>query len=373
VTTVTDPRTPTLRQAVTAKRVAAVALVLTVAVVTVAASAVGGLFGSGAARPPAAAHRAAAPPGGAATGTTRCTKLAAPRGLDSWSGSLRRPYRSVQQLVDSLAPGDTGCLRRGVYVHDEVTVRVPGVRLTSYRGERARLVGRLRVMADRVVVEGLVLDGRNARTLPSPTINGDAVVFRGNDMSSPGDRSCFLLGSEGEVRQPLLTRNRIHDCGNPATLSGHGIYMQQVDGARIVGNLIYDNGDRGIKVGPDAHHSTIRGNVIDGNPIGLNFSGDGHHASSHNVVERNVIANSTRWWNVQSYWPRHVVGHGNDVRSNCVYAGHRKPPYQRHGGLSAERGFTAHDNLVAEPRYVDRKGENFALRSDSPCRAVFRP
>jgi hypothetical protein len=353
--------------------VAPVVLVLTVAVVTIAVSAAAGLFRSGAGEPPTATWPAAAPPGGAAAGTTRCTKLAGPRGLDSWPGSLERPYRSVQRLVDSLAPGDTGCLREGVYLQDEVTLRVPGARLTSYRGERARLAGRLRVTADRVVVDGLVLDGRNDRKLPSPTVNADAVVFRGNDVTSRGGGGCFILGSEGEVRQPLLERNRVHDCGEPARLYGHGIYMQQVDGARIVDNAIYDNPDRGIKVGPDAQHSIIRRNVIDGNPIGLNFSGDGRHASSHNLVERNVIANSTRWWNVQSYWPRNVVGHGNEVRSNCVYAGNRQPPYNRHGGVRIERGFNAHDNVVAAPHYVDREGENFALRPGSACRAVVRP
>jgi parallel beta-helix repeat protein len=52
--------------------------------------------------------------------------------------------------------------------------------------------------------------------------------------------------------RPRIERNRIHDCGKPATLSGHGIYMQNVDDAEIVGNTIYDNADRGIKVGPDS-------------------------------------------------------------------------------------------------------------------------
>jgi hypothetical protein len=75
----------------------------------------------------------------------------------------------------------------------------------------------------------------------------------------------------------------------------------------------------------------IRGNVIDGNPIGLNFSGVGTSASSDNLVEHNVIANSTRWWNVQSYWPG-PVGSGNLVRRNCVYGGNPNPYYNQNGG-----------------------------------------
>lgn len=363
-------RSLTLRHAVTPKRVAPLAIVLTVAVVTIAVSAAAGLFGSGAGEPRATAAPAAALPGGAATGTTRCTKLAAPRGADSWPGSRQRPYRSVQRLVDSLAPGDTGCLRGGVYAQDEVTVRVRGVRLTSYRGERARLVGRLRVTVDRVVVDGLVLDGRNSRSLPSPTINGDAVAFRGNDVFSPGDGMCFILGSTRPIEAPLIVRNRIHDCGE--RLTQHGIYMQAVERARIFDNMIYDNADRGIKVGPDAQHSVIRGNVIDGNRIGLNFSGSRNEASSFNVVERNVIAYSTRWWNVQTYWRGERVGKGNNVRFNCLHGANPNPFYNRDGGIAARRGFTAHENLVAEPAYVDRGGEDFRLRPGSPCRRVIR-
>jgi hypothetical protein len=361
-------RVTALRPAVTSKRVVAVACVLTVAVAAIAVAAGAGLDDSRPGEPPAAAGPAPAPPGGRAVGTTRCTKLAGPRGRDSWAGSRRRPYRSVQRLLDALAPGETGCLRGGVYSEDEMTLRVPRARLTSYRGERARLTGRLRVTADRVVVDGLMLDGRNPRRLPSPTVNADAVVFRGNDVSSPGDGMCFILGSTRPIERPLIARNRIHDCGE--RLTQHGIYMQSVEGARILENVIYDNADRGIKIGPDAQHSVIRGNVIDGNRIGMNFSGARNQASSFNVVEHNVIANSTRWWNVQTYWPGERVGDGNVVRFNCLHGANANPFYNRDGGIAEARGFTAHDNVIAEPAYVDRAAKDFRLRAESRCRRV---
>jgi nitrous oxidase accessory protein NosD len=303
---------------------------------------------------------------------TRCAGFAGPGGSDSSPGTLARPYRTVQKLVDALSPGQTGCLRRGRYREGEVTIGRPGIRLTSYRGKRAILIGRLRVNAGRVKVDGLRLDGRNPRNLPSPTINADDVVFRDNNVSSRGTSSCFVLGGTTQVRHPVILGNRIHDCGVTSIDYDHGIYMTDVDGARIIGNTIYGNGSRGIKVGPDSQGALIRGNVIDGNPIGLTFSGDEESTSSHNVVAHNVIANSTRWWNVQTYWPGEQ-GTGNLVRRNCLHGGNSDPYYNKRGGVSEEHGFTSEGNLIAAPSFIDRAAKDFRLPGDSPCRQVYRP
>jgi nitrous oxidase accessory protein NosD len=294
-----------------------------------------------------------------AAGKAGCTKVAGPN-------------ETAQGLVDALAPGETGCLRAGIYKEEELTLATPDIRLTSYPSERATLAGRVRVTADGVTVNRLRLDGRNLHDLPSPTINADEVSFRRNDVSNPGSASCFILGSITEVRHTVIARNRIHGCGKPGSLLDHGIYMQDVDGARIVRNTIYDNASRGIKIGPDSQRALIQGNVIDGNPIGLNFSGNDTSASSGNVVTGNVIANSTRWWNVQSYWPG-PVGRGNIVRRNCVHGGNPDSDYNEDGGISDDSGFTATQNLIAAPDYVHRSAKDFRLRSMSRCRAVYGP
>jgi Periplasmic copper-binding protein (NosD) len=169
----------------------------------------------------------------------------------------------------------------------------------------------------------------------------------------------------------VIVGNRIHDCGVAGSDLDHGIYMSHVDRARIVRNTIYDNASRGIKVGPNSQGGLIRGNVIDGNPIGLTFSGDEDSTSSHNVVAGNVIANSSRWWNVQTYWPGEQ-GTGNVLRRNCLHGGNSDPHYNERGGVSEERGFTSAENLIAAPNYVNRGAKDFRLRSDSPCRRVYR-
>jgi hypothetical protein len=276
----------------------------------------------------------------------------------------------VQSLVNGLAPGETGCLRGGIYRTNELTLSTPGIRLSSFPGERATLAGRIRVTAGRVTVERLTLDGRNARDLPSPTINADDVVFRRDDVSSSGSSICFILGSLKEVHHPVIKRNRIHDCGRPGGIPDHGIYMQDVTGARVIRNTIYDNAERGIKIGPDSQGALIRGNVIDQNPIGLNFSGDESHASSGNVVTRNVISNSTGFWNVQSFWPG-PVGTRNLVSHNCVHPANPDSHYDENGGISHDPGFSAVGNVIAAPLFVNRGAKNFRLRRNSPCRSVF--
>src|SRR5215217_6229102 len=92
---------------------------------------------------------------------------------------------AAQELVDSLWPGQTGCLRAGLY-EGNVKVSRPGITLTRYAGGKATVKGRVWIAAgaDNVTVEGLYLDGTNPKLLPSPTINADGTTFRRNDVTN---------------------------------------------------------------------------------------------------------------------------------------------------------------------------------------------
>src|SRR2546423_845837 len=199
-----------------------------------------------------------------------CTRVAAPGGSDSAAGPAAAPFATARGLVDSLGAGDVGCLRQGPYKED-VTVNHGGsgdgsrVVIRSYSGERPKLSGRLYVpdRANYVTVEQLDLDGHDSPpcssksgcTLPSPTVNGDHVVFQDDDVTNRHNGICFNLGAAGYGRAVDVTiqRNRIHDCGVlPANNHEHGIYLAYADGTQILGNVIYDNADRGIQLYPDA-------------------------------------------------------------------------------------------------------------------------
>ena len=297
--------------------------------------------------------------GQTARGSDRCDRVASPRGSDAARGSARKPLHTAQRLVDSLRPGQTGCLRRGVYrAEEQIRIATPGVTLTSYPGRRATLVGRLFITneAPGATISRLKLNGRNDEGLPSPTVNGDDVTLRRNDITNYHSGICISVGSDdgfGRASHTLITRNEIHDCGSlPATNFDHGIYVAAADDTVIKGNLIRDNADRGVQLYPDAQGTLVVGNLIKGNGEGLIFGGDGESASSDNVVKRNVIINSRIRHNVEFSWAG-PIGTGNVLRGNCVGGG---PEDHGMGGIFAGPGFTARKNRLF------RRGSSCARR-----------
>jgi Right handed beta helix region len=279
---------------------------------------------------------------------------------------------AAQELVNSLSPGETGCLRAGLY-EGNVKVSTPNITLTRYASDKAIVKGRLWVAegADNVTVEGLYLDGTNPGTLPSPSINADGVTFRRNDVTNYNHSICFSLGHQdwGRADNTRIELNRIHNCGRlPATNHDHGIYVTTATNTLIRGNWIYDNADRGIQLYPDAQNTTITGNVIDGNGQGIIFSGEGGIASNGNLVEGNVIANSKLRNNVESWYPPgNPVGRNNIVRGNCVKGGAYD---DGNGGIGDQRGFKVVEAVRTRPSYANRSTRDFRLAAGNPCRDV---
>ena len=303
---------------------------------------------------------------------TSCDKVAAPSGSDSAAGSVAAPYRTAGRLVASLQPGQTGCLRAGTY-EQNLTIERGGsagapITLSSYPGERATVRGRFRVKdsANFVTVEDLDLDGRQTNdTLPSPSVYGNDVVFRDNDVTNYQTGICFLIGSNdyGRAERVTIEQNRIHNCGVlPAENHHHGIYIEAADNTRVVGNWIYDNSDRGVQMYPDSQGAYIANNVIDGNGQGVSYA----RQSANNVVEHNVISNSVLRWNIEDW---ELSGGGNVARLNCVWTT-RTGSYARQGGVMVNPDFTATQNLTADPQFVNRTAKDFRLAAGSPCAAL---
>jgi parallel beta-helix repeat protein len=222
------------------------------------------------------------------------------------------------------------------------------------------------------VFENLVLDGVNGNATPSPQVNGDRISFRGDEVTNENSGICFVLGGAfetyGRARDVVLERNRIHHCGRlPVTGHDHGIYVEGANNARITDNVIYANADWGIHLYPDADGSYIAYNVIDGNGAGLIFAGERaggeyrfDYASDSNLVERNIITNSSVRYNLESWWGG-PLGVGNLARENCFWNG-RLGNVDLSGG-----GFSVSANIVADPLYVNRGGYDFRLQVGSPC------
>ena len=308
-----------------------------------------------------------------ASGTTiACSLYVAPGGSDGLPGSAAQPFATVQHLADTLAAGQTGCVRGGSYTED-VTVTHAGqpgapITITSYTAERATLTGRLWVHqgADYVTVANMNLDGRNTNNLPSPDINAAHTTFTGNDVTDEHTAICFDVGSDttyGRATSTLIQDNRIHDCGTlPAANHDHGIYVESSTGATIIENVIYKNADRGIQLYPDAQNTLIERNIIDSNGEGIIFSGDFGLASGNNTVANNLITNATLRYDIESWYPEaNPIGTGNTVQHNCVWAG-AKGTIQ-----TPESGYTATNNLTTNPQYANPTTGDYRINSTSPC------
>jgi hypothetical protein len=307
--------------------------------------------------------------------STHCTRYAAPSGSDSGPGTRTEPFASAQHLADSLGSGDVGCLMNGVYAQPILALRHGGTAahrtvLRSAPGQRALIRGQVWVAAgaDHVTVAHLDNDGTQSTPRPSPVVNGDDSLFYDLDVSSQNG-VCFYIGDPqwGTAHHTVLQRNRIHDCGKPGLNKRHGIYLSHGIDTVIEQNWIYNNPDRGIQLYPYSQGAVIRGNVIDGNGEGVDFSGDYGWASSGNVVEGNLITNSRRWHDVESWYPDgNPIGTGNVVRDNCIWGG-------RFGSVQQpEQGFVARDNAEVDPGYVARRPGDFRIPTAGPCAAAVR-
>jgi parallel beta-helix repeat protein len=222
-----------------------------------------------------------------------------------------------------------------------------------------------------VTLSNLDLVGTNPEDVASPAIEANNVTVEDSDITNLHTGDCVFVGSwEHFVEHVTITRNRIHDCGLiPLTNRHQGISVWNAGDTEITQNVIHHNADRGIQLYPNAWRTRVAYNTIDANGEGVLIAGNPTWASSYNVVERNVITNSTARDNVEAYWPPDApIGTANLVRDNCVFGGARD---NGDGGIQPRvLGTVVSGNLVADPRYVDQAARNYDLSADSPCESV---
>lgn len=309
-----------------------------------------------------------------------CNLVAAPGGSDAATGTAAEPLRTADALVAALGSDQTGCFRGGTYSFSVINLREPGSTLTSFPGENATLQGQVRVErpATGATIAGLKLDGRNPTDEFSPLIYADDVDLADNEITNSHTSNCVHVAPYYDDPAPdhvIIEGNTIHDCGRiPASNHDHGIYIAASTNLVIRDNTIYNNADRGIQLFPDAQHSHIYGNVIDGNGEGILFSGYDGISSNNNIVENNLITNSNLRHNVESFYPEGTpAGTGNVVRNNCIYGADGWYEEADGSGIAnPQEGFTASNNLIADPGYVNRAAHDYRLAPGSPCAGVLQ-
>lgn len=308
-----------------------------------------------------------------------CDMFASRDGSDSDLGTRAAPFETVQKLADSLSAGQVGCLREGTYSADDdvLTLSQGGgsdapITIAGHPGERATLEGIVTVPegVDDVTLTNLVFEG----TGDSNTIKiySEDVTVENSEITNEGRGwSCMILGSNdgaGQAVRTVVRGNRFHDCGSEDNDNkDHGIYAANVVDGEIVDNVIYDSAAYAIQLYPNAQGTRFAHNVVDGGPStvrgGVAFGGDDHFASSGNIVERNVIANS-QTYNITSSWDGDA-GEGNVARGNCLWGGEE-------GDVLPDGDFTATGNRSADPGFRDPTDGDYSLDPGSPCLEAVR-
>jgi hypothetical protein len=332
-----------------------------------------GLVSCGASSSPPAPARVEAPATSPASAARLCDRVAAPSGHDHAAGTMARPWRTAQRLADGLRHGMTGCLREGTYRghgHPGYVLRFTRgrVHVRSFPGERARLAGVVyvrhganHVTVSRVDIEDTLAPEEGGQ-IPVQVDARDTRLER-LDVTTGSRKTCVILGSfdgYGPAVDTVLRDSVLRDCGDPAHgLLDHAIYVLHARRPRIIGNLMFNAATYGVQLYPSAQHAVVEHNIIADSGGGVIFAGDGSHASSGNVVTGNVIAGSTRDYNLADYWEG-PVGTENVAQDNCLGAGPA-------GNIEPGTGFTPQDNRETDPGFVDPATRDYRLRADSGC------
>ena len=198
-------------------------------------------------------------------------------------------------------------------------------------------------------------------------IFGDHVTLSHDDITNRHlSQSCIYIGGAawGQAQETVIRHNRIHDCGESGSHHIHGIYADSPRHAKITDNYIYANAGYGIHLYPDAQGTIVERNVIDGNitESGLVFAGEGPHASSNNLVRRNIFSENGAY-GVSSSWTG-TVGTANVADANCFWK-------NAEGAFASTRlGYTGKGNINANPLFVAPAARDYRLRPGSRCRKM---
>jgi Right handed beta helix region len=293
-----------------------------------------------------------------------CTLWVSDRGHDGNPGTGEAPFRNVQKLIDSLVPGQVGCLVPGSIFAERVQIRRPGIELRTAPGRRATIRGGIRVVpgADNVVIASLVIEGAPVGQPGTVLVEANGVRLARNDISGPflSDQNvhCVLLnGAAGTI----IEGNVIHRCTRVTMprLYAAGIAVANATATTIRNNFIVRAPGDGIALAPNAHGSHVHHNLIDENRGGVYFGGSPGGASGDNRVVDNIISYSGAFNVHASYLPGGPVGENNVVSANCLW----RARVANVGGAGA--GFEAKGNLVASPRFRNHRA-GYVLRP-GPC------
>jgi parallel beta-helix repeat protein len=282
------------------------------------------------------------------------TYYVAPNGNNSNSGSSSSPWRTIQNAVGRLRPGDTLIVRAGNY-HEVIQINRSGTadKPITIRGEAGAVIdGRAGVggvnagLPTGSIVRKDPKTGKGFNYSALVDLAGEYVIFEGFEVTRSMGRCLRTWKSGGRARRITIRNCKIHSNRSHGLILYHSDYVT-LEGCEIYNNVnfaTYDRSARDLNWGaaitmPVCSHITVRNNKIYRNwGEGLVT---GNHDSKNVLIQGNTVYDN---FALQIYVHR---CENVTVDKNLVYHTN-DPAYYRGGGPS--QGIV----LANEPNYAGK-------------------
>jgi hypothetical protein len=287
------------------------------------------------------------------------TLYVSPTGLDTNSGTIAAPLRTIQRAVTLAVAGDVVSVAPGTYAESIVgshdgTANSP-IRFVSSIKWGARIVppasnGTKRFAfqhrGDYVQIDGFEVDGSTNPATGQIWTVGVAIygtgaqvtrchvhhIYRSGAADSNGGCGILVEGSDGHASM-LADANQVHHCGPVGTGAAyHGLYVT-APFSLVTNNISYANAGGGIHCWHDVHDVTIANNTVFNNDSwGIIYGGGDYVLGSgpcdHMTVVNNIVVGNDTGIEELGELGTHNVVKYNQVYGSITYAYY--PPLMAH-------------------------------------------
>ncbi len=279
-------------------------------------------------------------------------------------------FRSIQEAVEAAQSGDTVFITQGEYredvtIHSKERLRIVGAGRdqVSLRGQGrfgVFYIGKWPYGATNIEVSGMTIHEHGG--LAFGIFNGRNVVLRdldikgglfGQQVDQVRIEGCEIGGSETTGVQfadsrATLIGNTIHD-------NDHGVSVAGQSNVRLERNVITRSLFEAVLV-KDQGHATLIGNTLVKNGGGAAFLGESSGEARGNIVGYNRVGFRVAAETRTTFAHNGLFNSGDN--------------YQRVGPPDQPAPELNGSDIIANPRFVDIKKNDFRLRPDTPLLRV---
>ena len=284
-------------------------------------------------------------------------------GNNSNNGSYQHPWKTIQHAADHVKPGETVCIKEGIYTPFKITTSGTKNKPISFISEQAIIDGRLSeardgisiLDANNIIIRGFTVKYAkrggitaikcdNIKIVHNKTIKNNVWgIFSGfcdnllidNNTTAYSKNEHGIYVSNTSVN-PIVSNNRVFANGaggiqlnGDRHMGGIGI----ISNAKIYGNIVYNNGKKGAAAFnfDGVQYAEIYNNLLyDNYATGLAlYQGDGGDGSKYNTVYNNTIVmpDNARWCAL------FINGSSHNTFVNNVCINHHK----HHGAITIDK------------------------------------